>query len=87
MFGIALGCIAALKPGSVLDTVLGVTSVAFITTPAFVVAIFLLLIFSLQLHWLPVTGAGDPDDPLDRLSHSCCRRPPFPSAGSAISRA
>ena len=68
-FGIALGCIAALKPGSVLDTVLGVTSVAFITTPAFVVAIFLLLIFSLQLHWLPVTGAGDPGDPLDRLSH------------------
>lgn len=69
VFGIALGCIAALKPGSVLDTVLGVTSVAFITTPAFVVAIFLLLIFSLQLHWLPVTGAGDPGDPLDRLSH------------------
>jgi peptide/nickel transport system permease protein len=28
-----------------------------------------LLIFSLQLHWLPVTGAGASDDPLDRLSH------------------
>jgi peptide/nickel transport system permease protein len=69
VIGIALGCIAALKPGSVLDTVLGVASVAFITTPAFVVAIFLLLIFSLKLHWLPVTGAGDPDNPLDRLSH------------------
>jgi peptide/nickel transport system permease protein len=68
-FGILLGCIAALKPGSLLDTVLGVASVAFITTPAFVVAIFLLLIFSLQLHWLPVTGAGDPGDPLDRLAH------------------
>src|SRR5688572_29249116 len=68
-FGIMLGCIAALKPGSVLDTILGVTSVAFITTPSFVVAIFLLLIFSLQLHWLPVIGAGDPGDPLDRLSH------------------
>ena len=69
VFGIVLGCIAALKPGSLLDTVLGVSSVAFITTPAFVVAIFLLLIFSLQLHWLPVIGAGDPGDPLDRLSH------------------
>ena len=44
-------------------------SVAFITTPSFVVAIFLLLIFSLALHWLPVTGAGEPDDPLDRLAH------------------
>ena len=69
IFGIALGCIAALKPGSMLDTVLGVSSVAFITTPSFVIAIFLLLIFSLQLHWLPVTGAGKPDDPLDRLAH------------------
>ena len=69
VLGIALGCIAALKPGSVLDTTLGVASVTFITTPAFVVAIFLLLIFSIQLHWLPVTGAGDPGDPLDRLSH------------------
>ncbi len=48
---------------------LGVASVTFITTPAFVVAIFLLLIFSIQLHWLPVTGAGDPGDPLDRLAH------------------
>jgi peptide/nickel transport system permease protein len=69
VLGVALGCIAALKPGSLLDTVLGVTSVAFITTPAFVVAIFLLLVFSIQLHWLPVTGAGDPGDPLDRLAH------------------
>ena len=69
MLGIPLGCIAALKPGSMLDTVLGVASVAFITTPSFVVAIFLLLIFSLQLHWLPVTGAGDPGDSADRLAH------------------
>jgi peptide/nickel transport system permease protein len=67
--GILLGCIAAFKPGSLLDTILGVTSVAFITTPAFVVAIFLLLIFSIELHWLPVTGGGDPGDPLDRLAH------------------
>ena len=69
VFGVLLGCIAAWKPGSGLDTALGVSSVAFITTPSFVVAIFLLLIFSIQLHWLPVTGGGDPGDPLDRLAH------------------
>jgi peptide/nickel transport system permease protein len=69
LFGVALGCVAALKPGSVLDTILGVSSVAFITTPAFVIAIFLLLIFSIQLHWLPVTGGGAQDDPVDRLAH------------------
>lgn len=69
IFGVALGCFAALKPGSVIDTVLGIASVSFITTPAFVIAIFLLLIFSIQLHWLPVIGAGEPGDPLGRLSH------------------
>jgi peptide/nickel transport system permease protein len=69
VFGITLGCIAALKPGSALDTGLGIASVSFITTPAFVIAIFLLLIFSLQLHFFPVTGAGDPGDVFDRLSH------------------
>lgn len=67
--GILLGCIAALKPGSRLDAALGFVSVSFITTPSFVVAIFLLLIFSLGLHWLPVTGAGDPAHPADRLAH------------------
>src|SRR6266511_617086 len=67
--GILLGCIAALRPGSRVDTLLGITSVAFITTPSFVVAIFLLLIFSLALHWLPVTGAGNPASLSDRLSH------------------
>jgi peptide/nickel transport system permease protein len=67
--GILLGCIAALRPGSRLDTLLGVTSVAFITTPSFVVAIFLLLVFSLALHWLPVTGAGDPTSLSDRIAH------------------
>ena len=58
-FGIALGIIAALRPGSATDTVLGIASVAFITTPGFVVAIFLLLIFAVGLGWFPVTGAGE----------------------------
>jgi peptide/nickel transport system permease protein len=67
--GVLLGCIAALRPGSRLDSFLGFASVAFITTPSFVVAIFLLLTFSLGLHWLPVTGAGDPSSLTDRLAH------------------
>ncbi|WP_299508242.1 ABC transporter permease [Cypionkella sp.] len=69
VFGLLLGSIAARRPGTLLDTVLGVTSVAFITTPAFVVAIVLLLVFSVQLQWFPVTGAGEPGQPLDRLVH------------------
>ena len=67
--GLVLGCIAALKPGSKLDAFLGIASVAFITTPSFVVSIMLLLAFSLGLGWFPVTGAGDADDIFDRLLH------------------
>ncbi len=69
ILGIPLGAIAAVKPGSLVDTVLGVVSVTFITTPSFVLSIVLLLIFSLSLHWLPVTGAGDPGNFGDRLEH------------------
>lgn len=66
-FGTLFGIIAALWPGSRLDTALGVASVAFITTPSFVVAIFLLLIFVLAFGLFPATGAGE--GALDRLHH------------------
>jgi peptide/nickel transport system permease protein len=69
LIGIPLGALAAVKPGSLLDTFLGVASVAFITTPSFVLSIVLLLIFSISLHWLPVTGAGAPGDFGDRIEH------------------
>lgn len=68
-FGLLLGVIAALRPGTRLDTVLGVASVAFITTPSFVVSIFLLLIFAIALNLFPVTGAGDAGSMPDRLLH------------------
>jgi len=69
LLGIPLGLLAALRPGSLADSVLGILSVAFITTPSFVVSICLLLVFSLALNWFPVSGVGDPGDPLDRLAH------------------
>jgi peptide/nickel transport system permease protein len=58
VLGIPLGCLAALRPGSLFDGVLGVASVAVVAIPSFVIAIGLLLIFSLWLDWLPVLG-GD----------------------------
>jgi len=69
LIGIPLGAIAAVKPGSTLDTVLGLLSVTFITTPSFVLSIMLLLVFSLSLHWLPVTGVGEPGNIGDRIQH------------------
>lgn len=69
LIGIPLGALAAVRPGSLADRILGALSVVLITTPSFVVAILLLLVFSLALDWLPVAGAGAPGDPVDQLAH------------------
>jgi peptide/nickel transport system permease protein len=57
--GVPLGVYAATHRGSTLDNILAFVSVAFIAVPSFVIAIFLLLIFSIWLDWLPVLGAGE----------------------------
>lgn len=67
--GIPLGVVAALRPGSWIDTILALLSISFITTPTLVVSIILFLIFAIGLHWLPVAGAGDAGSPLDQLRH------------------
>lgn len=57
--GVPLGCYAATHRGSTIDHALAFVSVAFIAIPSFVIAIFLLLLFSTTLNWLPVLGAGE----------------------------
>ena len=66
--GVPLGCFAATHRGSAADHALAFVSVGFIAIPSFVVAIFLLLVFSTMLDWLPVLGAGDGDDLLDQAA-------------------
>lgn len=56
--GLPLGAYAATHSGSALDRVAAVVSVAFIAMPNFVVAVFLVLVFSIWLDWLPVLGAS-----------------------------
>ena len=67
--GIPLGCLAAVKRGSLADRIVGVISVAVIAVPSFVVAIYSLLIFAVGLRWLPSIGAGEPGDLGDQLAH------------------
>lgn len=67
--GLPLGCHAALNRGSLSDTLLGAVSVAAITVPTFVVAIFSLIVFSVWLGWFPVIGAGEKGDIGDQLWH------------------
>jgi len=66
VIGVPLGCFAATHRGSAADHALAFMSVGFIAIPSFVVAIYLLLIFSIWLDWLPVLGAGKPGDWADQ---------------------
>ncbi len=67
--GIFLGCVSAAKPNSWIDRITGVLSVGTITVPSFVVSLYALILFAVYLKWLPVIGAGEPDDFLDQVSH------------------
>lgn len=69
LLGIPLGCLAAIRPNSWIDRVTGVFSVGTIAIPSFLVSIWAILIFALQLRWLPAIGAGEPGDIGDQLSH------------------
>jgi peptide/nickel transport system permease protein len=41
----------------------------FITIPSYVAGLLLLLVFAVQLDWLPALGVGDPARPTDYLQH------------------
>jgi peptide/nickel transport system permease protein len=69
LLGIPLGCFAAVYRGSLADRIVGVLSVSSIALPAFVVAVYSLLLFSVQLGWFPTIGAGDAGAPVDQLYH------------------
>ncbi|WP_200867829.1 ABC transporter permease [Candidatus Sodalis pierantonius] len=63
----ALGCWAALGQNSWAGRIIGVLSISVIALPAFVVAIYALLIFSVTLKWFPAIGAGHRGDVASQL--------------------
>jgi len=67
--GIPLGCWAAVSRGSWADRIVDILSVAVIAVPSFVIAIYALLIFAVELRWLPAIGAGEPGNFGDQLTH------------------
>jgi peptide/nickel transport system permease protein len=69
MIGIPLGCISALKPNGALDRVIGLLSTSVIALPAFLLAIYSLIVFSVMLRWLPAMGAGERGDVVDQAKH------------------
>ena len=60
LLGVPLGLGAALRPRSVLDQGVRLLTLLGVAVPFFVVAVGLVLLFSLRLRWLPVSGWGTP---------------------------
>jgi peptide/nickel transport system permease protein len=56
--GISFGLLASLFHNSYKDRVIMLFSVAGFSMPTFVLAVFLILLFSVELGWLPSTGSG-----------------------------
>jgi ABC-type dipeptide/oligopeptide/nickel transport system permease component len=59
VIGVPLGFIAALKPGSFVDTASIVAAVSGLSLPKFWFGLMLMYLFALKLHWLPSFGYGD----------------------------
>ena len=57
--GLLLGILAATRQNSWLDYAASATSTLGLTVPNFVVAVWLVLLFAVQLKWLPTGGWGE----------------------------
>ena len=59
--GIPLGFVAALKPGSLIDSASIVGAVSGLALPKFWLGLMLMYLFALKLKWMPSFGYGDGD--------------------------
>lgn len=59
VIGVPLGFVAALRPGSFLDTSTMVGAVSGLSMPQFWLGLLLMYLFALKLGWLPSFGYGD----------------------------
>jgi peptide/nickel transport system permease protein len=60
LLGVPLGVLAALRPGSALDRIAVVLSLAGLSIPQFWLGLLLIIAFSVQLQLLPTGGMGTP---------------------------
>jgi peptide/nickel transport system permease protein len=67
--GIALGLFAAFRQGSVLDKVMSAVAIVGVSVPHYWAGIILIILFSVQLNWLPAMGASAEGGALEYLRH------------------
>lgn len=56
--GIASGVLAAVKRGTAIDTAVLLATTTGLSVPSFWIALLMIMLFSVNLGWLPVTGSG-----------------------------
>jgi ABC-type dipeptide/oligopeptide/nickel transport system permease component len=56
--GIALGILAAIRQNTWIDYIVTFTATLGLTVPNFVIALWMILVFAVQLKWLPLGGWG-----------------------------
>jgi ABC-type dipeptide/oligopeptide/nickel transport system permease component len=69
IMGIPVGTYAAVKRNRLADYIGRVLSLAGLSVPAFYLGILFILLFAVQLKWLPSVGGGELTDPVDNISH------------------
>ena len=73
LLAIPIGVLTAVKQYSWFDHLVTGTTFAFLSTPTFWLGLLLIIVFGLQLRWLPLGGIQTPGidhpDPIDRLRH------------------
>ena len=67
----ALGIVAALRPGGIVDGIVSLFAFAGISIPVFWLALMFILIFAVNLHWFPASGIANVGDGSlgDQLRH------------------
>jgi peptide/nickel transport system permease protein len=58
ILGLALGIIAALNHNTWIDNVTMVAALSWVSIPSFWFGLMLMLVFSIQMRWLPTSGQG-----------------------------
>lgn len=57
--GVTLGVIAAIKRGSIIDSIVMFIGLAGVSMPSFWLGLLLISLFSIRLNWLPIIGGND----------------------------
>jgi peptide/nickel transport system permease protein len=54
-----IGALAALRPNGIADNIISLFAFAGISVPVFWLALMMILVFAVQLHWFPASGISD----------------------------